>query len=238
MTPPSARMLAQGHEIAAGSPGLERTHSGAVRMPRILGSAVVLGVAAAVALYLLLHVLRPAYDPIRRFLSEYAVARFGVLMTAAFLIQALISVALVIGLFRDVRHSGSLLAGCAFLTVAAVALILAGIFPTDLSDPAGGQPRLTTRAGMVHQSAGTLSVLSRIVAFLSLSRAYRFDNRWRTLALTAHRVAVAFLALFFTFALMVRWDYGRLGSARNGCRRSPLDVPERSASSQTAAANG
>jgi hypothetical membrane protein len=176
-------------------------------MPRILGSAVVLGVGAVVALYLLLHVLRPDYDPMRRFLSEYAVGRFGILMTASFFLQALISLALVIGLFRDVRHSGSLLAGCAFLTVAAVALAVAGVFPTDLS---GDSSRVTTRVGMVHQSAGTLSFLSRIVAFLALSRAYRFDQHWQTIAPAAHRLAVAFLVLFFTFVLMVRWELGGL----------------------------
>ena len=63
---------------------------------------------------------------------------------------------------------------------------------------------------MVHQSAGTLSFLSRIFAFLFLSRAYRWDNRWQALAPTARRVAVAFLALFFPFVLVVRWDLGGL----------------------------
>jgi hypothetical protein len=183
-------------------------------MSRVLGSAVVLGVATVFALYLLLHVLRPDYNPLRRFLSEYAVGRFGVFMTAAFLVQALISLALVIGLFRDVRHSGSLLAGCAFLTVAAVTLTVAGVFPTDLSDPAGGPPRLITRAGTVHQAAGAISFLSRIAAYLFLSRAYRCDNRWQALAPTAHRVAVAFFALFFTFVLLVPWDLG--GFAQRG----------------------
>ena len=181
-----------------------------MRTSRILGSAVVLGVVTVVTFYLLLHVLRPDYNPLQRFLSEYAVGRFGVLMTASFFLQALISLALVVGLFRDVRHSGSLLAGCAFLTVAAVALTVAGVFPADLSDPAGDSPRVATRAGMVHQSAGTLSFLSRIFAFLFLSRAYRWDNRWQALAPTARRVAVAFLALFFTFVLVVRWDLGGL----------------------------
>jgi hypothetical protein len=181
-----------------------------VRLSRILGSAVVLGVATVFALYLLLHVLRPDYNPLRRFLSEYAVGRFGVLMTAAFLLQALISLALVIGLFRDVRHSGSLLAGCAFLTIAALTLTVAAVFPTDLIDPAGDQPRLITRAGVVHQSAGAISFLARIVAFLSLSCAYRSDNRWQALAPTAYRVALAFLALFFTFVVMVPWDLGGL----------------------------
>lgn len=179
-------------------------------MSRILGAVVVLGVATVFALYLLLHGLRPDYSPLRRFLSEYAVGRFGVLMTAAFLLQALVSLALVLGLFRDVRHSGSLLAGCAFLTVAAVALTVAGIFPTDLSDPVGDPPRWMTRAGIVHQSAGAFSFFARIVAFLFLSRAYRCDDRWQALAPTAHRIAVAFLALVVAFVLLVRWDLGGL----------------------------
>jgi hypothetical membrane protein len=162
---------------------------------------------AVVALYSLLHLLRPDYNPFQRFLSEYAVGRFGGLMTAAFLLQALISLALVIGLFREVRHSGSLLAGCAFLIVAALTLTLAGVFQTDLSDSIGPF-RLITPTGMLHQLAGAISFLSRIAAFLCLSRAYRFDNRWQSLAPTARHVAIAFLTLFFTFVLMIPWNFG------------------------------
>ena len=179
-----------------------------MRISRILGSGVVLGVATVFALYLLLHVLRTDYNPLRRFLSEYAVGRFGVLMTANFLLQALIVLPLVIGLFLDVRHSGSLLAGCACLTVAAVALTVAAIFPTDLSEPAGGPARGVTQAGIAHQSAGAISFVARVVGFLFLSRAYRFDDRWQALAPTARRVAVAFGALFLAFMLLVRWDWG------------------------------
>ena len=51
-----------------------------VRLSTILGSVVVMGVGTVVALYLLLHILRPDYNPLQRFLSEYAVGRFGVLM--------------------------------------------------------------------------------------------------------------------------------------------------------------
>src|SRR5690242_5158673 len=121
-----------------------------VKLSSILGSVVVMGVGTVVALYSLLHLLRPEYNPFQRFLSEYAVGRFGMLMTASFLVQALISLALVIGLFREVRHSGSLLAGCAFLTVAALALTVAAVFQTDLSDPTEPS-RLITRTGMIHQ---------------------------------------------------------------------------------------
>lgn len=179
-----------------------------VGLSSILGSVVVMGVGAVFGLYVVLHLLRPDYNPFQRFLSEYAVGRFGVLMTANFFLQALISLALVIGLFREVRHSGSLLAGCAFLTVAALTLALSGIFPTDLSDSTGEPSRLITRTGMIHQAAGALSFLSRIAAFLCLSRAYRFDKRWQSLASTARHVAIAFLVLFLAFVLMIPWNFG------------------------------
>jgi hypothetical protein len=63
---------------------------------------------------------------------------------------------------------------------------------------------------MLHQFAGAISFLSRIAAFLCLSRAYRFDNRWQSLAPTARHVAMAFLTLFFTFVLMIPWNFGGL----------------------------
>jgi hypothetical membrane protein len=179
-----------------------------VRLSSVLGAVVVIGVGTVVALYSLLHLLRPDYNPFQRFLSEYAVGRFGGLMTTAFLLQALISLALVIGLFREVRHSGSLLAGCAFLIVAALTLTLAGVFQTDLSDSTDGPFRLITRTGMLHQLAGATSFLSRIAAFLCFSRAYRFDNRWQSLAPTARHLAIAFLTLFFTFVLMIPRNFG------------------------------
>src|SRR5215475_2692254 len=106
-----------------------------------------MGVGTVVGLYSLLHVLRPDYNPLQRFLSEYAVGRFGALMTVTFFLQALIALAFVTGLFREVRHSGSLLAGCAFLTVAALTLTMAGVFQTDLNNPTGESSRLITRAG-------------------------------------------------------------------------------------------
>ena len=206
-------------------------------MPRVLGSAVVLGVGAVVALYVLLHLLRPDYDPIRRFLSEYAVGRFGVLMTASFLLQALISLALVIGLFRDVRHSGSLLAGCAFLTVAAAALAVAGVFPTDLSDQPGDQPRLTTRTGMVHQSAGTLSFSPAWLLPLSFPAPIDSTARWAS-PRTDGPPSRGRIHCALYVCIRGSVGFGRLGSARNGCCRSALDVPERSGPTQASSAVG
>ena len=177
---------------------------------RILGTIVIVSTAVAFALYAALHVLRPDYNPARRFLSEYAVGPFGALMTLEFFVQALIALSLALGLFLEVRRSRSLMVGCLLLAVSAVTAVMLGLFPGDLSDPSGGAPRLVTHSGAIHQFAGTLSFVFRAVAFLLLPRAYREDGQWQAFAGTAHGVGMAFLLLFLAFLAAVRWDLGGL----------------------------
>lgn len=179
---------------------------------RFLGSLLVWGVALAFSLYALLHVLRPELNPARRFLSEYAVGPFGLMMTAEFFLQAILASLLVVGLFIHVRRSGSLLAGCLFLSIAAVTSVALGLFPTDPGSTAGGPPLLVTRSGVIHHFTGITSFVSRIAAFLLLARAFTRDDRWRGFSATARALGLAFLVLFFlTIFLTVRYELGGLG---------------------------
>src|SRR5574337_69540 len=109
-----------------------------MKTSRLLGTFVVVGVAVVVALYLALHILRPEFNPLHRFLSEYAVGRFGTLMTANFFVQAGVSLVLAIGLLVDVRGSGALRAGGLLLVLTAALLFVLGVFPADLSESADG----------------------------------------------------------------------------------------------------
>ena len=54
------------------------------RVSPLLARAVMGGAVLYVLTVGLLHVLRPDYNPARRFLSEYAVGKFGALGMAAF----------------------------------------------------------------------------------------------------------------------------------------------------------
>lgn len=181
-----------------------------MKISRLLGTLVVAGTAVVVALYLALHILRPEFNPVRRFLSEYAVGRFGFLMTANFFAQAAVSLVLAIGLLMNVRRSGPLRAGTVLLALTAALFIVLGIFPADLSESADGSVLSVTSAGAVHQAAGTISFICRILAFWLLSRAYRRDAGWQDIAPIANRLAWTFLALFVAFIIVVRWDLGGL----------------------------
>lgn len=200
----SQREIFLGIETRKGDFSMKIQHS--------LGLVVIWGVAITLALYVALHFLRPDYDPARRFLSEYAVGPFGVLGTAEFFSQAVITFALAWGLFLDVRRSKSLLAGCCLLSITGATFIALALFPADLSDPGGGAPRLVTRSGAIHHFSGVVSFLSRIVAFLILAAAYNRDDHWRGFGKTTRSLGLALLLLFFlTIFLEVRWNLGGLG---------------------------
>src|SRR6266480_7072785 len=60
------------------------------------------GIIYFIVAVLVLHSLRPEYNPINHAVSNYAVGPYGYLMTAAFYVLALSIFALALGLFRSI----------------------------------------------------------------------------------------------------------------------------------------
>lgn len=122
----------------------------------------VVGDTVAIALLLLaaglvvtLHVLEPAFDPLHRFMSEYVLGRWGLLMRSAFFALAA-SGALLAGAMRT-RAKWTVPLGLAGWSLG---MLLAGVFVTDAS--LGGAPHTTT--GLVHDLAADLAFVSVAVA--------------------------------------------------------------------------
>jgi len=90
----------------------------------ILASATLFLVLLAALL-----VLKPEIDPAWRFISEYAIGRFGWMMSLAFLSMAASGIATAITLWPQVRLGGRI--GIGFLMIGALGLTLAGLFTTD-----------------------------------------------------------------------------------------------------------
>ena len=90
------------------------------RLSRAALVAFLLAVAA-------LHILRPEMDPARRYLSEYAIGRWGLLMTAAFFCVAVGAGALAVGWGR--RRDPLARVAAAALLLYAGGMALAGIVP-------------------------------------------------------------------------------------------------------------
>jgi hypothetical protein len=92
----------------------------------------------------LLHVLRPDYPPASHMISDYAVGRYGWVMTTWFLATSCGCVLLLLRLIRGGPRSVAARLGILLLGIASTGLVVSAIFPTDLE----GAP--STRAGEIH----------------------------------------------------------------------------------------
>ena len=162
-----------------------------------IATIAIVGITYFLIAVVALHFLRPEYDPVSRFVSEYAVGPYGFLMTSAFFGLSLGSLALVIGLYQGVPRSGRSWIGLVLLGIWGVAILIAGIFPTALK----GAPETTS--DNIHALASLVSFLSLIPATILLSRRFKQDEKWRPfhrLALILSLVVLAtFIGLFLTF---------------------------------------
>jgi Protein of unknown function (DUF998) len=77
-----------------------------------------------------LHVIKPEVDPSWQMISEYAIGRYGWIMTLAFLALTVSYVALFIAIRSQLRTIVGRI-GLALLLVSAVGLAIGGIFTTD-----------------------------------------------------------------------------------------------------------
>ena len=149
-----------------------------------------------VAALLLMHVLQPDYTVVDHMISDYAVGRFGWVMTTAFSALSLGCLALAIGLFLHGPASWLGRIGAALLIVAFAGLIVTALFPTDL------ETAPSTRTGDIHTLSFQVNVVSVFLSTIFLGLSYGGSPRWRpyrTPALVfAGLLAAAFVAQFLT----------------------------------------
>ena len=158
-------------------------------------TAIALFAYAALVL-VLMHVLRPDYTPVDHMISDYAVGRYGWIMTTAWLAMSCGCLMLMLGLFRSGPTSIIARLGTLLLGVASIGLLATAIFPTDLQ----GAP--STRSGNIHDMTFLVNVGSIFVATVFLAVGFGSDSRWRAyqrvaVALTL-LVVIAFIFQFLT----------------------------------------
>jgi len=153
---------------------------------------------------LVLHLLRTDLDPAYRYLSEYAVGRYGVLMTSTCFVLSAGSLALSIGLWRSVSSKLRFLPGLLFWLVWALAVLLAGVFTGDLQ----GTPH--TRIGQIHEQMGMIAFPSATVAVALISMPLRWDEKWNSVWRVAVLLSVVVIIAFFVLDRFGQADLGGL----------------------------
>lgn len=145
---------------------------------------------------LLMHAIRPDYTVVDHMISDYAVGRWGWIMTTAFTSLSLGCLALAIGLFREGPKSLLGRIGGALLVVAFAGLIVTALFPTDLESAP------STTIGNIHTISFLVNVVSIVLSTLCLALSYGGSPAWRRRRVPALIFAglliVAFVAQFMT----------------------------------------
>jgi hypothetical membrane protein len=165
--------------------------------------------ATFVVLLATLHFIEPEFDPSWRFISEYALGRYGWVMVLAFLSLAVSYVGLFIAIRSQLRTIVGRI-GLVLLLVSAVGLAMAGIFTTD---PITTSPDAATTSGTLHSVGGTLGLAMTFAAAIiswSLARNPAWSMARRPL-LWAAGIAVASTVAFIVFMIMVIPSDGKFG---------------------------
>ena len=131
---------------------------------------------------LLLHVLRPDYAPAHHFISDYAVGRYGWVMTTWFLAMSCGCLMLLLGLVRSGPNLIAARIGTFLLGVASIGLVVSAIFPTDVRLP-------ETPSGEIHYVSFLVNIGSLLVAIMLLSVSFGSQPRWRPYRRTALTLA-------------------------------------------------
>jgi hypothetical protein len=156
------------------------------------------GIVYFVVAVVVLHFLRPEYNPINHAVSNYAVGSYGYLMTAAFYVLALSVYALALGLTRSIALTNLSRVAVLLLYLASIGMVVMGIYPGDvhaLHPPA-------TITGVIHWTAAGISFLSIMIAAFLLSSSFRTDERWQAFQRPCFLLALAMVGALLLYGVL------------------------------------
>lgn len=151
---------------------------------------------------------RPGYQPLRHWVSHLSLGPLGWIGVTILIVTAVLLAGYALGVFahRDRRWRVYLVA----VTVAAVSLLAAAIFPMDpsLGFPVGSlADAVPTVAGQIHQAAGPLFIVALAVAAFTSVRVLRDVGIARFPARWGHVVGTAVIVAFVVCSTLVSLDY-------------------------------
>jgi Protein of unknown function (DUF998) len=146
-----------------------------------------------------LHLLEPEFDPTWRFISEYALGKFGWMMSLAFVSIAISLASIGVAIFSRVRNVVGYI-GLVILVLAVVGLLLAAFFTTD---PIFTKQEDMTPSGQMHVLGASLdySPLAFLLLSFSLSRHMDWASVKKWLFFTAILSIVLTIGFIFTIPM-------------------------------------
>lgn len=157
------------------------------RIASISQTMVLVCVAYYVAAGIALHLLEPEYDPRFRFMSEYAWAPHGWLMTTTFFVLGLALISVAVGLRQVLGSSLSARIGFGLLVVGALGVSFAGVF----------------RDFIPHSIGSAIGLPSIVMAALIMSWGFRQAKGWQPIQIVMLLIALGMFVALLSFIVDV-----------------------------------
>jgi len=167
-----------------------------------LTTIALIGISYFVIVIIGLHFLRDDLSPMSNPTSQYAVGRYGFLMTTAFFSMSVASFSLLIGLYKRIPKPAQSRIGLILLGIWAFGVLIAMLFPIN---PEGTE---ATTTSVIHRINGPLTFLSLSVGATLVSRSFRKDKNWRPFYRTALTLSFAMLLFFIITGINVALKSG------------------------------
>ncbi len=166
---------------------------------RLLGIAGIVGASSLLAALTAMHFLRPEFNYVAEYVSNYANGPYGFLFALSLLVHGIGNAAMAVGLGYILSDRWGK-TGAVLFGLAAVGIILGGLFSTD----PGGSTR--TVFGTIHAAAALVAFPIEILALLFLRRSFSLTSRWKSFTSTTDVVAAISAAGFLmVLALLNFW---------------------------------
>ncbi len=172
-------------------------------------------------LLLLLHFLKPEFDPSWRMISEYEIGKFGWMMRLAFLCWGAALLSLLLTISPAMQSVSGVISRVWFLLIV-LALIGAALFKTD---PITDQTSSTTNK--IHQLCGSIVILTFPIAATIAAHSLSLNPAWAGASVVLIIITVlnwlSMLAFFATIAIATKRD----PNAGKSGPHIPMGVPNR-----------
>lgn len=163
-----------------------------------------------VFLLLVLHIVEPEFDPTWRFISEYALGRFGFLMNACFLLYSAALICAILSIRSQIKTVVGYV-GLGILIISSLGIALAGIFNTD---PITTEASRISFSGSMHYTGASVDFSP--VGFLLLAFAPGRNKTWRPIRTPLLITSVISILLTIAFMASMPSDYHFNSETRTG----------------------
>jgi len=151
---------------------------------KLIAMFSLIGLAYFVVIIIAMHRLRPDYNPRSRYISEYAVGKFGHLAVSSFVSYGLA----ILGIYRCLQTVSQVKTkpniGLTLIAVWGAAVLITGFFKVDLKD------KQMSWHGTAHSIAFGIGVTASVIGLIALSLDFDLNESTQSISFITQMIAI------------------------------------------------